>query len=127
MSDLFGSTQNTDTNQKQIENYGNIVRNVIRNSHERAYNSFWIMLALLLLCITVSMGLLGGVWGSVQDFSRSDSFKVYSYSIWGLLGGSVLILCLLGYFHHSNMEDLKNKTVKGIDAVFEKKSDPFSF
>lgn len=91
------------------------------NSHQTTFIGAWLLAGFAILTIVLSMFLMIGVWNENSD--KSDAFKTYCYTIWGILaGGLILVIAFLIYFHW-NMTNLWKKGKANIELAFSR--DPY--
>ena len=89
-------------------------------SHDQSHSLGWMIYVFSLVCLIVGIGLMGGIWNSVPESTRTDGFKNYCYSVWAVLGlGIILATCFVGYFYHT-MRQFKGGHEKKFSEIFKK-------
>ena len=89
-------------------------------NHSDSHATGWFIYIFALICSIVGIGLVGGLWSSIPDSSRTESFKNYCYSLWAVLGlGVILVTSFIIYFYYI-MRQFKLKHVEKFNNVFKK-------
>lgn len=97
-----GKQNNKTKTSKEFSNDAVAYRIYFNTSHNQTHTLGWMLYVFSLIALIVGVGLMGGVWNSVPESTRTDNFKNYCYSVWAVLGvGIVLVTCFVAYFYHT--------------------------
>ncbi len=88
------------------------------NLHNTGSKTGWVFIAFTLFFIILGIGLMGGIYESVNKDQRTESFNGFCYATWGVLTTAFCILIGFAFYYHNHTSYLHKQSIDNINAVY---------
>ena len=91
---------------------------LFENNHNIAFNGGWAIFLLMMLGIILGIGFTGGIWESINNDFKTESFKGYCYGVWACLGFSGIMAIGFIYYFKYHVKDFHAKGITNINTIY---------